>query len=382
MASGTKTYLVTGGAGFIGANFVKYLLKKGNAKIVVLDALTYAGNLATLQDEINNNEIIFVRGDITDRRLLQNVFEQYDSDYIVNFAAETHVDRSIDSPSVFVQTNVTGTHTLLEVAKTQWLDANGWMQGKRFLQVSTDEVYGSLKRDYSVPVRLEMDETLMALTNQRDDVVTFGTELFTEDTPLSPRSPYSASKASADMLVSAYGHTYGMPVLITRCSNNYGPYQFPEKLIPLVINNVRQGRELPVYGKGLNVRDWLYVEDHVRAIDAVLEAGKIGEVYNIGGLNEQENISIVRLIIEAYAEITSTPARYDLITYVSDRPGHDMRYAIDASKIAKHLGWAPKVNFKEGIKQTVRWYVDNTDWMETVISGDYRNYYSKMYDNR
>ena len=382
MNKGRRTYLVTGGAGFIGTNFVKHLLStysRDEIGIVVVDNLTYAGNLSNLAEEIERGEVVFEKGNIADSVFIEKIFRDYTPDYVVNFAAETHVDRSIDDSRIFIETNVLGTQTLLEVARRSWL--NGNTDGKRFLQVSTDEVYGSLTRDFQQPERMEQESLPEGITTSRS-VLTYGKELFTERTPLSPRSPYSASKAAADMLVMAYGKTYGLPVLITRCSNNYGPYQFPEKLIPLIINNLLQGKELPVYGLGLNVRDWLYVDDHVRAIDMVLRNGDVGHIYNVGGLNEMENIAIVRTIIEIFARLTATEPRYDLIKFVKDRPGHDMRYAIDPSKMASNLGWHPETTFADGIEKTVKWYLDNREWMDKVVSGEYLSYYSKMYDNR
>lgn len=379
------TYLVTGGAGFIGSNFVKHLVGEygGDVNIVILDALTYAGNLGTIAEEIKRPEVTFVHGDINDNRLVGRIMAEHDPDYIVNFAAESHVDRSITDPRVFLTTNVLGTQTLLDAARRAWLSNDGtWRTGKRYLQISTDEVYGSLERKYDRAQKLELTDDQRAVAGNRPDPVTFGPELFSENSPLRPRSPYSAAKAAADMLVLAYGDTYGLPVMITRCSNNYGPYHFPEKLIPLIINNLRHGRELPVYGQGQNVRDWLYVGDHVRAIDLVLRNGRPGEVYNIGGLNEKENIAIVRSIIGIYAEMTGTEPRYDLIKFVTDRRGHDMRYAIDPSKTARELGWVPETTFDDGIRKTVRWYLENTDWVDNVTSGGYRDYYAGMYNNR
>ena len=378
-------YLVTCGAGFIGANFVKYLLAEygDRVQIIVLDALTYAGNLATISEEIEAGKITFVKGDINDRELVDSLFEDFDPNYVVNFAAESHVDRSIENPRLFLETNVLGTQTLLDAARKHWIKADGTKaEGKKFLQISTDEVYGSLQRDFTSPRPLPLTGELAAIVGQRDDVATYGESLFTESTPIAPRSPYSAAKASADMLVMAYYDTYGLPVNITRCSNNYGPWHFPEKLIPLVIKNVREDRDIPVYGQGLNVRDWLYVGDHVRAIDMVLRRGRVGEVYNIGGLNEKENIEIVRMIIELVAEMTGTEPKYNLIKYVRDRAGHDMRYAIDASKAAGELGWAPLTRFNDGLRLTVRWNLDNIDWIDSVTSGEYREYYDKMYKNR
>lgn len=392
-----KTYLVTGGAGFIGANFVKYLLAKygDNVRIVILDALTYAGNLLTLKDDLQRDNVIFIRGDIGDASLVDDIMEKYDPDYVVNFAAESHVDRSILNPRLFLETNILGTQNMLEAARRSWQRPDGtWREGKKYLQISTDEVYGSLTKDYDTAVELKLDDNVAQVVSGRDQLKTFGKEFFTEDTPLSPRSPYSASKTGADLIVMAYHETYGMPVNITRCSNNYGPYHFPEKLIPLIINNILSGKKLPVYGRGDNVRDWLYVEDHAKAIDMVLRGGRVGEVYNVGGFNEEQNISIVRLVIDIIARImadepecrkllkTDVPVDYDLITYVTDRPGHDMRYAIDPTKIAVELGWYPETPFDKGIEKTVRWYLDNQEWVADVTSGDYRKYYAEMYDNR
>ena len=396
-------YLVTGGAGFIGANFVKYLLKThgDNVRIMVLDALTYAGNMLTIKDDIEKRGVEFVRGDIADRALVEKIIADFDPDYIVNFAAESHVDRSIENPRLFLETNILGTQNMLDCARRAWLtgkDAQGrptYREGKRFLQISTDEVYGSLPRTPGEPRPLVLNEEVASVAKGRTDLQTFGEGFFTEDHPVQPRSPYSASKTSADHLTLAYHETYGMPVCITRCSNNYGPYQFPEKLIPLVIKNILEGRKLPVYGKGENVRDWLYVDDHCKGIDMVLRRGRLGEVYNIGGFNEQENITIVKSIISlvrklmqenpAYRSLLKIPVEdinEELITYVADRPGHDMRYAIDPEKIATELGWYPETSFPVGIEKTVRWYLDNPDWVESVTSGAYLEYYHQMYDNR
>lgn len=378
------TFLVTGGAGFIGTNFVYYLLRTygDDVRIVVVDALTYAGNRANLDEALTHENVSFVHADINDLEAMNRVFAENNPDYVVNFAAETHVDRSIDSPRVFIETNVMGTHTLLQVALNAWRKGDGsFTDGKKFVQVSTDEVYGSLTRDFDTPCPIVLDENdkrvFAALRN--DTPAAYGEGFFSEETPLAPRSPYSAAKASADMLVMAYSHTYGLPVNITRCSNNYGAYQFPEKLIPLVINNILEGRKLPVYGKGINVRDWLYVDDHCHAIDLVCRKGQLGEVYNIGGYNEKQNIDIVRDIIGLVAEYTGTEPRYDLIEYVTDRAGHDMRYAIKPSKIAADLGWAPRTPFAEGIRETVAWYLANRDWMSSVTSGAYSDYYRRMY---
>lgn len=398
-----KIYLVTGAAGFIGANFVKYMLSKySELQLVILDKLTYAGNLGTIKVELSDPRVEFVKGDITNRELVENIFSRYSIDYVVNFAAESHVDRSIEHPQIFLETNILGTQTLLDVAKTRWTvgkDGHGYpcyRDGVKFLQVSTDEVYGSLTRDYDEPVeRVLEDERVKKVVRDRGFLKTYGKEFFTEKTPLDPRSPYSASKASADLIVAAYAETYKLPVNITHCSNNYGPYQFPEKLIPLIIKNVLEGKKLPVYGDGRNVRDWLYVEDHVKAIDLVLSKGKAGAVYNIGGFNEEENITIVKRIIDMIAQIMKEEPKYqsilktdinninyDLITFVKDRLGHDMRYAIDPTRIAVELGWYPETPFETGIEKTVRWYLDNQDWVAEVVSGDYQKYYETMYGNR
>lgn len=380
------TYLVTGGAGFIGTNFVKYLLGEHgkNVRVIVLDALTYAGNAANLRDEIDRGDIVFIHGDINDRALVEKIFSEYDPDFVVNFAAESHVDRSIENPRIFAETNILGTQTLLDAAKKFWRNDDGtWRPVKRFLQISTDEVYGSLTRDYDEPRPIAISEDVHAIVAERGDTPSaYGEGFFRETTPLSPRSPYSAAKAAADMMVMAYRHTYGMPVNITRCSNNYGPWQFPEKLIPLLINNILAGRPLPVYGRGINVRDWLYVDDHCSAIDTVLRRGTAGEIYNIGGFNEKQNIDIVREVIDIVAELTGTAPRHDLVTYVRDRAGHDLRYAIDPEKIATQLGWYPRTTFARGIRKTVEWYLGHRDWMDSVTSGEYLNYYRQMYDNR
>lgn len=395
-----KKYLVTGAAGFIGANFLKYILNKHkDIFVVVLDKLTYAGNLKNIEEELKDKRIEFVKGDICNNELVENIFSKYDIDYVVNFAAESHVDRSIENPKLFLETNILGTQTLLDTAKKFWTigkDEKGYpiyKDGKKYLQVSTDEVYGSLKKDIAEGKELTFnDKDLDILLENRGEVKTFGTKFFTEEIPLSPKSPYSTSKASADMLVMAYMETYHTPINITRCSNNYGAYQFPEKLIPLIINNVFHGKELPVYGDGMNVRDWLYVEDHCKGIDIVLEKGRLGEVYNIGGFNEETNINIVKLIIDTISKIMKEEVEYrkilktdleninyNLITYVQDRLGHDARYAIDPSKIVKELGWYPETPFVIGIEKTIRWYLDNQEWLESVTSGDYQKYYEEMY---
>ena len=350
-----KTYLVTGGAGFIGSNFVLYMLDKySDIKIVNVDKLTYAGNLENLKSIEGDDRHVFVQADICDHDAISALFAKYDFDTVINFAAESHVDRSIKNPEIFVETNVGGTVNLLQCAKTAWAQGDGFIPGKKYLQVSTDEVYGSLG----------------------------DTGYFTETTPLCPHSPYSASKTSADMFVMAFHDTYGFPVNITRCSNNYGPYQFPEKLIPLMINNAKTKKGLPVYGDGMNVRDWLYVEDHCKAIDMVAEDGRIGEVYNVGGHNERPNIFIVKRIIASLAEKYDPSINETLIKYVEDRKGHDRRYGIDPQKIKDELGWYPETTFEVGIEKTIDWYLANTEWMERVTSGAYLEYYKEMYKNR
>lgn len=378
-----KTYLVTGAAGFIGANFIKYLLnekyKDEDIKVIVLDALTYAGNLGTIKDDIDDRRCFFVKGDIRDRKLADRLLAENDVDYVVNFAAESHVDRSIEDPQLFLSVNILGTQNLMDAARQAWTtgkDADGYptfKAGKRFHQVSTDEVYGTLG-----------DEGF-----------------FTEDTPLCPHSPYSASKASADFIVQAYRDTYHFPVTITRCSNNYGPYQFPEKLIPLIINNILEGKQLPVYGEGLNVRDWLYVKDHCKAIDLVIRQGREGEAYNVGGHNEMRNIDIVKLTIKTIHDMMEVDKTLrnvlkkqvrdekgdidiswindSLIVHVGDRLGHDKRYAIDPTKIKNELGWYPETMFADGIVKTIRWNLEHQQWISEVTSGDYQKYYDEMY---
>lgn len=347
-----KTILVTGGAGFIGSNFVKLMLEKHPSyKIINMDALTYAGNLENLLDIDPASNYTFLKADIRDREVVNTLFKIQNIDIVVNFAAESHVDRSIEEPEVFLTANIIGTQVLLDAAKKNWKInpedkyCKEYKGGVKFLQVSTDEVYGALGE----------------------------TGMFVETMPLMPNSPYSASKASADMIVRAYNETFGLPINITRCSNNYGPYQFPEKLIPLMINNCLKGKDLPVYGDGMQVRDWLHVYDHCTAIDTVLHKGEDGEIYNIGGNNEKANIEIVKLIISTLAKSE------ELIKYVKDRPGHDRRYAIDNTKITTKLGWEPSYTFEQGIQETIQWYLENTKWIENVISGEYANYYNKMY---
>ena len=354
-----KTYLVTGGAGFIGSNFIHYMLRRNqDIHILNVDALTYAGNLENLSEYDQDSRYTFAHVDIRDKEALTQLFETYHPDYVVNFAAESHVDRSIEDPGAFADTNVMGTVALLSVAESFWNDGQGSYGDHRYLQVSTDEVYGSLPLD---------------------DPEAF----FRETTPLSPHSPYSASKASADMFVKAWHDTYGFPAVITRCSNNYGPYQFPEKLIPLMIENCLEHKALPVYGDGLNVRDWLYVDDHCKAIAMVLEGGKLGEVYNVGGHNERNNLYIVKRIISEVARITGdTQITEDLISYVTDRKGHDRRYGIAPDKIKDELDWYPETPFEEGIVTTINWYLENREWVKNVVSGDYQDYYKKMYEGR
>ena len=384
-----KTYLVTGAAGFIGTNFVKYMLEKYREKIriVVLDKLTYAGNIENIQEEIDSKKIDFVKGDICNRELVEDIFSRYEIDYVVNFAAESHVDRSISNPQIFLETNILGTQNLLEVSKQFWSigrDENGYpiyKVGKKFLHISTDEVYGSLSKDYTEAKELVLNDRVKKVAEGRKNLKTYGDKFFTEETPLDPRSPYSASKTSGDMIVRAYAETYKFPMNITRCSNNYGPYQFPEKLIPLIIKNILEGKKLPVYGDGSNVRDWLYVKDHNKAVDMVINNGRLGEVYNIGGFNEEKNINIVKLTIDTIAKIMKEEPEYrkvlktdvenisyDLISYVQDRLGHDARYAIDPEKIVTELGWYPETSFDEGIEKTIRWYLDNQEWIEKILS--------------
>lgn len=336
--------LVTGGAGFIGGNFVHYILDKySDYRIVCVDALTYAGNLSTLENVLDNKNFRFVKADIADRIAIEKLFNEEKFDIVVNFAAESHVDRSIENPEIFLKTNILGTCVLMDMCRKYG--------NIRYHQVSTDEVYGDLPLD-----RPEL--------------------FFTEETPIHTSSPYSSSKAGADLLVQAYYRTYGLPITISRCSNNYGPYHFPEKLIPLMIANALADKPLPVYGDGLNVRDWLYVEDHCRAIDLIIHEGRIGEVYNVGGHNEMANIDIVKIILKELGKPES------LIKFVADRKGHDMRYAIDPSKIHKELGWLPETMFADGIKKTIKWYLDNKKWWQDIISGEYQNYYDKMYGNK
>ncbi|MEG2677892.1 MAG: dTDP-glucose 4,6-dehydratase [Oscillospiraceae bacterium] len=350
-----NTYLVTGGAGFIGSNFVLYMLEKyRDIKIINVDALTYAGNPENLKSIENDERHAFYHMNICDKVGIKSLFEKNDIDFVINFAAESHVDRSIANPEIFVETNVLGTVNMLDCAKNAWFRDGKWADGKKFLQVSTDEVYGSLG----------------------------DTGFFLETTPLCPHSPYSASKTSADLFVMAYHDTYGMPVNITRCSNNYGPFQFPEKLIPLMINNAKTKKSLPIYGDGMNIRDWLYVEDHCKAIDMVALNGRAGEVYNVGGHNERPNIFIVKKIIEEMHSKFDETIDESLIKYVSDRLGHDRRYGIDPEKIKNDLGWYPETDFEDGIVMTIDWYLNNSEWMDNVTNGSYLEYYNEMYSKK
>lgn len=357
-----RTYLVTGGAGFIGSNYIHYMFRKydGDIRIINVDCLTYAGNLENLRDIEQRDNYSFVKADICDKEAIDRIFSENDIDRVVHFAAESHVDRSIRDPEIFVRTNVLGTAVLLNAARKAWENEDGrYKEDKKFLHVSTDEVYGSLPDDDSA--------------------------FFYETSPVDPHSPYSASKASSDMLVKAYIDTYRFPANITNCSNNYGPYQFPEKLIPLIINNALNGKKLPVYGDGRNVRDWLYVDDHAKAIDMVQEKGRLGERYNIGGHNEKQNIEIIKIILQTLNEMLpdSDPRKSaineSLITYVEDRKGHDRRYAIAPDKIKADTGWYPETMFKDGIRLTIKWYFEHEDWMKNVTSGDYQKYYQEMY---
>ena len=363
-----RNIMVTGGAGFIGSHLVRLLVRKyPQYRIVNVDALTYAGNLANLKDLEDAPNHVFVKADICDFERICGVFAEYSIDGVIHLAAESHVDRSIKDPFTFARTNVMGTLSLLQAARHTWEARPEKYEGKMFYHISTDEVYGSLE-----------------LTDPQggpDGKGPYGDTFFREDTKYDPHSPYSAAKASSDHFVRSFHDTYGMPVIVTNCSNNYGPYQFPEKLIPLFINNIRLGKPLPVYGKGENVRDWLYVEDHARAIDLIFHEGKIAETYNIGGFNEWKNIDLIKVLVAVTDRLLGNPEGHSLklITYVTDRAGHDLRYAIDSTKLHRELGWKPSLQFEEGIEKTVRWYLDNRDWMDMVTSGEYQNYYENMY---
>lgn len=369
-----RNLLITGGAGFIGSHVVRLFVKKyPDYRIVNVDKLTYAGNLANLRDVEQAPNYVFVRADICDYDRMSALMLEYGVDGVIHLAAESHVDRSIKDPFTFAKTNVLGTLSLLEAARAYWESREERYDGKLFYHISTDEVYGAL--------------SLTCPEGRRDAVSAhevYGDEFFTEDTKYDPHSPYSASKASSDHFVRAFHDTYGMPTLVTNCSNNYGPYQFPEKLIPLFINNIRHRKPLPVYGRGENVRDWLYVEDHARAIDTIFHKGKVSETYNIGGFNEWKNIDIVRVIIRTVDRLLGNPGGFsdELITYVTDRKGHDLRYAIDSRKLKRELGWEPSLQFEEGIERTVRWYLDNQAWLDNITSGEYENYYANMYGSR
>ncbi len=370
--------LITGGAGFIGTHVVRLFVNKyPDYHIVNLDKLTYAGNLANLKDIEKAPNYTFVKADICDFETILSLLQQHRIDGIIHLAAESHVDRSIKDPFTFARTNVLGTLSLLQAAKLYWESLPEDYQGKRFYHISTDEVYGALGLTH--PEGIKPPFTTTASSSQHH--LAYGDKFFYEDTPYQPHSPYSASKASSDHFVRAFHDTYGMPTVVTNCSNNYGPYQFPEKLIPLFINNIRHGKPLPVYGKGENVRDWLYVEDHARAIDLIFHQGKTADTYNIGGFNEWKNIDLIRVLIRTVDRLLgNAPGTSEhLITYVTDRAGHDLRYAIDSTKLQRELGWEPSLQFEEGIEKTVRWYLDNQEWLDQVTSGEYQNYYRKMY---
>ena len=376
-----RVILVTGGAGFIGSHVVRLLVTKyPEYRIINLDSLTYAGNLENLRDIEDRSNYRFVKADICDFETVHALMQEERVDGVIHLAAESHVDRSIKDPFTFARTNVMGTLSMLQAARLYWESLPEKYEGKRFYHISTDEVYGAL--EMTRPEGILPPFSSKASSGKHH--LAYGEEFFTEDLKYQPHSPYSAAKASSDHFVRAFHDTYGMPVVVTNCSNNYGPYQFPEKLIPLFINNIRHRKPLPVYGKGENVRDWLYVEDHARAIDLIFHEGKDGETYNIGGFNEWKNIDLIHVLIDTVDRLLGRPegADRDLITFVTDRAGHDLRYAIDSSKLQRELGWEPSLQFEEGIEKTVRWYLDNQDWLDNVTSGDYQKYYQQMYSGR
>ena len=375
-----RNIIVTGGAGFIGSHVVRLFVNKyPEYRIINVDKLTYAGNLANLKDIEGKPNYVFVKADICDFDCMCELIQKYAVDGIIHLAAESHVDRSVKDPFTFARTNVMGTLSLLQAAKLYWESLPEKYDGKRFYHISTDEVYGALQMNH--PEGIEPPFKTVASSEGHK---AYGDDFFYETTKYNPHSPYSASKASSDHFVRAYHDTYGMPTIVTNCSNNYGPYQFPEKLIPLFINNIRHRKPLPVYGKGENVRDWLFVEDHARAIDVIFHEGKIAETYNIGGFNEWKNIDLIKVMIKTVDRILGNPEGYslDLITYVTDRLGHDARYAIDSSKLQRELGWEPSLQFEEGIEKTVRWYLDHQEWMDQITSGEYEKYYQEMYSGK
>lgn len=375
-----KSIIITGGAGFIGSHVVRLFVNKyPDYRIINLDKLTYAGNLANLKDIEDKPNYTFVKADICDFDTVLSLMQQYEVDGIIHLAAESHVDRSIKDPFTFAKTNVIGTLSLLQAARLYWESRPERYEGKLFYHISTDEVYGALEMTH--PEGIEPPFSTSASSEHH---LAYGTDFFYETNKYNPHSPYSASKASSDHFVRAFHDTYGMPTIVTNCSNNYGPYQFPEKLIPLFINNIRHRKPLPVYGKGENVRDWLYVEDHARAIDTIFHNGKVSETYNIGGFNEWKNIDLIRVLIRTVDRALGNPegASEELITFVTDRAGHDLRYAIDSTKLQRELGWEPSLQFEEGIEKTVAWYLDNQQWMDNITSGEYENYYNEMYANR